>query len=159
MTTGARPGERPLKICAVVPYDLGEEGGVKKNALHVARALADLGDRVTLVGPMRRGPRDLPADRDGVRVRGFGGVVNLRGNGSDNHLGIFSSPRAIRRFFRDEAFDVVHLHEPLLPALPFWALWSSSGAAHVATFHGYMEREGRASRWYRRLAGGLTFGR
>lgn len=153
---------RPIRACIVVAYDMAEEGGVKRNAMHVAAALGRLGDEVTVIGPARRAARALLTGTvsqgagvagGGVELRGFGGVVNIRGNGSDNRLGLFASPLAVRRFFRSRRFDVVHVHEPLLPALPWWAVWSSRSAAHVCTFHGYDEGEGRAMRLLRRAAG------
>jgi len=55
-----------VKICIVVPYDLAEEGGVKRNAVHVARSLREFGDEVTVVGPLSRG-------EPGPGVQGFGG--------------------------------------------------------------------------------------
>ena len=153
---------RPIRACIVVAYDMAEEGGVKRNAMHVAESLRRMGDQVTVIGPARRSARALLTGTvsegagglgGGVELRGFGGVVNIRGNGSDNRLGLLTSPLAVRRFFRARRFDVVHVHEPLLPALPWWAVWSSRSAAHVCTFHGYDEGEGRAMRLIRRAAG------
>ncbi|HKE18811.1 MAG TPA: glycosyltransferase family 4 protein [Kofleriaceae bacterium] len=155
--------ERSLRVCAVVGYDLAEEGGVKRNAMHVAAALQRLGDEVTVIGPMNRRARAAARTAAPAAalarpdVVGFGGVVNIRGNGSDNRLALFTSPLALRRFFRDRDFDVVHVHEPLLPALGYWALLASRGAAHVCTFHGYSESEGRLSRLVRRAAGALIY--
>jgi phosphatidylinositol alpha-mannosyltransferase len=152
--------ERPLRVCAVVGYDLAEEGGVKRNAMHVAAALQRLGDEVTVIGPMNRRARTAAPPAGALArpdVVGFGGVVNIRGNGSDNRLALFTSPLALRRFFRGRDFDVVHVHEPLLPALGYWALLASRGAAHVCTFHGYAESDGRLSRLVRRAAGALIY--
>ena len=39
---------------------------------------------------------------------------------------------------------VVHIHEPLVPPLTYYALWSSLPSAHVCTFHMYTEQENRA---------------
>jgi phosphatidyl-myo-inositol alpha-mannosyltransferase len=123
---------RPLRICIVVPYDLGEEGGVKRHALHVAESLRRLGDEVVVTGPLRRG-RSCP------EAHGFGGVVNVRANGADNHVAVKTPPWDVWRFFRSGAFDVVHIHEPLVPLLPNYALLFSRSAAHVCTFHMYEE--------------------
>lgn len=140
----------PLRICQVVSYDLAEEGGVKRHAQHLARALRRRGDEVWIVGPSSRG-------EDEPFVQGFPGVVNIPSNGSDNCLGILTPPWTVRRFFRRHRFDVVHVHEPLAPALPYYALWGSPGAAHVCTFHGFSEQEGRGMLLLRRFFGGLAF--
>jgi phosphatidyl-myo-inositol alpha-mannosyltransferase len=120
----------PLRICIVVAYDLSEPGGVKHHAIELATALRARGDDVTVVGPST-------SPVEGV-VR-FGGVTNVISNGSDNRLGLFVSPRSVWRYFRRNRFDVLHVHEPLLPSLPYWAIWSSGRTPRVATFHAFGE--------------------
>ena len=135
---------RPLRVCLVVPYDVADEGGVKRHAFNVAESLRKMGDDVSVVGPMSRGVH-------GVGFKGFGGVVNIPANGAANHMAILTPPWAVRQYFRDASFDVVHLHEPLVPLLSYYALWFSSGAAHVCTFHMYAETEVPGIRRVRRL--------
>jgi phosphatidylinositol alpha-mannosyltransferase len=101
-----------------------------------------VGDEADIVGPLSGGP--APA-----HVRGFGGVVNVRANGSDNHMALFVSPWAVARFLRERRYDVVHLHEPMVPLLSYYALWLSTNAARVATFHMYAEIERLPSRMAR----------
>src|SRR4051812_25174183 len=111
---------RSLKICHVVPYDLSPEGGgVKQHALHLAAALRQLGDDVTIIGPASK------PITDGTGVRGFRGVVNIPANGSDNLLGLFVSPIKVWRFFRQRKFDVIHLHEPLIPTIAHLTTWAT----------------------------------
>jgi phosphatidyl-myo-inositol alpha-mannosyltransferase len=126
-----------LRVCIVVPYDLAEEGGVKRNAVHVARSLREMGDEATVVGPLSRGD-------PGPGFQGFGGVVDIPANGASNRMGLLTSPWKVRRFFREHAFDIVHIHEPLVPLLTYYSLWSSLPSAHVCTFHMYAEHENRA---------------
>lgn len=145
MRAVAAAAERPLSVCMVVPYDLAEEGGVKRHALHVAASLRRRGDEVTVIGPSTS-----RAEIEGVH--GFPGVINIRGNGSDNRLGLLASPLKLAAFFERRKFDVVHVHEPLLPALAYWAVWLTPRAAHVCTFHGYAEHEGLGMRFGRQLA-------
>jgi hypothetical protein len=64
-----------LRVCLVVPYDLAEQGGVKRHAFNLADAMRLAGDEVDIVGPLSHG--EAPP-----RVRGFGGVVNIPANGS-----------------------------------------------------------------------------
>ncbi len=118
----------------VVPYDLSEEGGVKKHAMQLAATLRSLGDEVDVIGPSRRSV--------GLEhVFTFGGVVNVPSNGSANHIGLFSRPDRVRAFVRERAYDVLHVHEPLVPALPYYAIWSAGEAARIATFHAYTEHQ------------------
>jgi phosphatidylinositol alpha-mannosyltransferase len=136
------PAER-LRVCMLVTYDLSAPGGgVKQHAVDLAASLRARGDDVMIVGPSSK-----PVNEPGVRS--FGGVVNVVANGSDNHLGIFVSPLAVRRFFKRNRFDVVHVHEPVQPSLSYWATWFSRDVAHVATFHAYMEHESRMLLWAR----------
>lgn len=133
-----------MRVCIVVPYDLAEEGGVKRNAVHVARSLREMGDEVTVVGPLSRGD-------PGPGCQGFGGVVDIAANGASNRMGLLTPPWRVRRFFREHAFDIVHIHEPLVPLLPYYSLWSSLPSAHVCTFHMYAEHESRAWPMVRKL--------
>jgi len=141
-----------LRVCIVVPYDLAEEGGVKRNAVHIARSLREVGDEVIVVGPLSRGD-------PGPGGQGFGGVVNIPANGASNRMALLTPPWSVRRFFREHAFDLVHIHEPLVPVLAYYALWSSLASAHVCTFHMYTEEESRAWGVARKLFAKRTFAR
>src|SRR4249920_2607480 len=103
----------PLRVCMMVTYDLASPcGGVKHHAQQLAAALRRRGDDVTLVGPASAPIKD-------AHTHTFGGVMNIRGNGSDNMLGIFVRPWQVAKFFRNHTFDVIHVHEPLQPSLSY----------------------------------------
>jgi phosphatidyl-myo-inositol alpha-mannosyltransferase len=137
----------PLRICQVVGYDLSETGGVKHHAVQLARALRAGGDQVTVIGPSSR-PLGDPDQY------GFPGVVKVgsRSSGSNSAIGMFIDPWRVRAFFRRNQFDVVHVHEPLLPPLAYYTLWSSRSAAHVGTFHSFTEAPSRRLLTFGRLA-------
>jgi phosphatidylinositol alpha-mannosyltransferase len=122
----------PLRVCIVVPYDLSERGGVKHHAFEVANALREGGDHVSIVGPATEDP-ELPD------VMSFGGIVNVRSNNSDNRMALFVSPWKLRKFFREGNFDVIHVHEPPIPSLPYWTAWVTPGIAKICTFHAFNE--------------------
>ena len=67
-------------------------------------------------------------------------MFNVTSNGSANRIGLFASLPEVWRFFRAARFDVVHIHEPLVPLLGCWSILSSTGSARVATFHSFAER-------------------
>jgi phosphatidyl-myo-inositol alpha-mannosyltransferase len=149
--TPAPLSEARLRVCMMVTYDMASPGGgVKQHALHLAASLRRLGDEVMLVGPSSVPSREPD-------VHSFGGIVNVRANGSDNNLGILVSPIAIARFFRQHRFDVIHIHEPLQPALSYWSVWLTRRIPHVATFHAFAEQEGRMLRWARKAWGATMF--
>ncbi len=140
-----------MKICMVIPYDLAEEGGVKRHAMQLARSLRERGDEVDVVGPCS----DPTALDD--QTYGFRGVINIPSNGSANYLGIFACPYTVRRLFRSRRYDVVHVHEPLTPTLNYWALWNAGSAARVATFHSFTEQESTTMLRTRRLLSAIAF--
>src|SRR5262249_21284328 len=75
------------------------------------------------------------------------GAVSRVFAGTQTGLGI--DPRAWRRaarFLEESQFDVVHMHEPLMP-LVSWCVLLQAAAPIVATFHTYRER---GHRWYPR---------
>ena len=134
----------------VVPYDLSEPGGVKRHAFHLAERMRRAGDTVTVVGPLSRGGPE-------PHVQGFGGVVNIPANGSANYMALLTPPWSVARYFRQQRFDVVHVHEPIVPMLAWYATWFSRTAARVATFHMYAETEGITARAARGCVAGALF--
>jgi phosphatidylinositol alpha-mannosyltransferase len=141
-----------MRICQVVTYDIAAPGGgVKQHAIHLANALRDEGDEVDVIGPAS-GPTE-------PGLRGFSGVVNIPGNGSDNYIGLFVSPWKVRRYLADRNFDVIHVHEPIVPTLSHLAVWQTPRAAHVATFHAYNEHEALPVRLLRHAAAPLVLRR
>jgi phosphatidylinositol alpha-mannosyltransferase len=139
-----------VRICLVTPYDLAEEGGVKRHVIQLAAHLRQAGDDVAVIGPLSEGGAE-----DGVH--GFSGVVNIPANGAANRIALLTPPGTVRRFFAERRFDVVHFHEPHVPLLTYYAAyyaaWLTPAAAHVATFHMYAEREGSTWRTLRRFVG------
>jgi phosphatidylinositol alpha-mannosyltransferase len=132
-----------VRICVVVPYDLLEEGGVKRHAENLAEGLRQLGDDVTIMGAASE-PIDDP------RVHVFGGMVSLPNNGSSNRLACLTPPWRIRRYFLEQRFDVVHVHEPMCPALACWStIFARQHTPTVGTFHAFSEDENVFSRFFR----------
>jgi phosphatidyl-myo-inositol alpha-mannosyltransferase len=142
----ARPDmNRPLRICIVVTYDLAKEGGVKRHAVHLAEELRTRGDYVDILGP-NSGHDPLPPG-----TYGFPGVVNVSTNGSNSHIGIFTCPYHVWRKLRESHYDVLHVMEPHVPTLAWYAAWFARPAVRVATFHAFSEAEGVRSRLARRI--------
>jgi phosphatidylinositol alpha-mannosyltransferase len=117
-----------VRIGLVCPYSLTVPGGVQGQVLGLARALRGHGHEVRVLGPCDGPPPD-------AGVTPLGKSVPLAANGSIAPIApdISCALRTIR-VLRDEAFDVLHLHEPLVPGPCLWSGLIKS-APIVATFH------------------------
>ncbi|HVM55429.1 MAG TPA: glycosyltransferase family 4 protein [Acidimicrobiales bacterium] len=117
-----------MRIGLVCPYSLTIPGGVQGQVLGLARALRGHGHEVRVLGPCDGPPPD-------AGVTPLGKSVPLAANGSIAPIAP-DVPAALRtiRVLRDEAFDVLHLHEPLVPGPCMWS-GLIKPAPIVATFH------------------------
>ncbi len=132
-----------MKIGIVVPFSWSYWGGVIEHAEHQARALMERGHEVRLLcghdppGNLTRvlHPRLGRHERPPEWVIPLGRSVVVPANGSLPNI-VLSPPTIgrVRRTLRSERFDVLHLHEPMTPALCVAAL-SYVQCPAVATFH------------------------
>src|SRR5690349_2037338 len=138
----ARSMERPipdgLRIALVCPYSFSVPGGVQRHVGGLAAYLRSLGAAVDVFAPV-----DDPQAAAGVI--GVGRSLGIHDNGSVTRLALSPAAAARTRVLLARGrYDVVHLHEPMLPAACLAALLAPAAPA-VATFH--MTAESR--RWYR----------
>lgn len=125
-----------VHVAIVSPYSMSRPGGVQDHARELALALARTGCEVTLFGPELRGPG---SKLEGVGTVSLGGAVGVPANGSIAPLGI--DPRMIVRFDLGlDPADVLHLHEPFLPASMFALVRRPKGTRVVGTFHAAADR-------------------
>ncbi|HEV8344917.1 MAG TPA: glycosyltransferase family 4 protein [Vicinamibacterales bacterium] len=121
----------------VAPYDLARAGGVNTHLRAQARALGQLGHTVRIYGPASAPPDEGEVALSGSVVVTFGGT--------ESGLGLDPRSRSrVAALFRTEPFDIVHVHEPLVPLLPWFALRYARSRV-VATFHVHREQ---GHRWY-----------
>jgi phosphatidyl-myo-inositol alpha-mannosyltransferase len=136
-----------VKIGIVVPFSWSYWGGVVEHSEHQAAALRRRGHEVTVLmgnDPPGRLTRFLHprSGRHGALPDGIvaiGRSVVVPANGSLPNIVL--SPRSvgrIRRILADEQFDVVHLHEPMTPAVCVAAL-SFARCPIVVTHHAHGE--------------------
>ncbi|MEQ8834095.1 MAG: phosphatase PAP2 family protein [Miltoncostaeaceae bacterium] len=130
----------PLRVALVCPYAWDGYGGVGGQVRDMAVSLRRRGHHVDILAPAD-GPVDEP------HFRALGGTTGVRGNGSVGRVALapWSNLRAWWIVRRGD-YDVVHLHEPLVP--PCLSILLLSGRPTVGTFHMY----GPESRLYRVLA-------
>jgi phosphatidylinositol alpha-mannosyltransferase len=115
---------------------MSRPGGVQDHARELARALLKKGCEVTLFGPELRGKQ--PA-LEGIGTVSLGGAVSIPANGSIAPLGV--NPLMLVRFDLSlDPADVVHVHEPFLPASIFAMLRRPKGTRVVGTFHAAADR-------------------
>lgn len=110
------------------PYSLTIPGGVQGQVLGLAGALRKLGHEVRVLAPCDGPPPD-------AGVTPLGNSLPTAANGSVAPIApdIPAQLRTIRAL-RDEAFDIVHLHEPFCPGPTQTALLFKSQPL-VGTFH------------------------
>jgi phosphatidylinositol alpha-mannosyltransferase len=130
--TGLVVPERALNIGLVSPYDYATQGGVTEHIKHLSAELRARGARVKILAPFSGGPEALPDD-----VYALGAVTPIPANGSVARISL--SPdlgRTVKAILRAERFDIIHLHEPLIPALP-WSVLRASTTVNIGTFHAF----------------------
>ncbi len=117
-----------VRIGIISPYSLTVPGGVQGQILGLARSLRTAGHDVRVLGPCDGPPPD-------AGVTPVGNSVPTSANGSVAPIAPDPSAqlRTIRAL-RDEAFDVVHVHEPLCPGPTQTAMFFKT-APLVGTFH------------------------
>lgn len=122
-----------MKVGMVSPYDYRKPGGVGEHVRHLAAELRNRGTEVKILAPS--------AGKHETAVEGLyplGRPIPVPANGSVARISLsFHLSRRIREILDREQFDVVHLHEPLMPALPVTVLRLNSDGVNVGTFHAY----------------------
>ncbi|MEO8162911.1 MAG: glycosyltransferase family 4 protein [Ilumatobacteraceae bacterium] len=123
-----RPSNGMLRIAMVSPYSVSVPGGVQSQVLGLAREMRRLGHEARVLAPCDGPPPES-------FVTPLGNSLPTAANGSVAALA--PDPSAALRTIRalnDEAFDVIHLHEPLVPGPTVTALLMRM-APTVGTFH------------------------
>lgn len=122
-----------MKIGLVSPYDYNHPGGVTQHIRHLGSWLRELGHEVRTFAPSSR--RDVESDTE--EFYRIGRVFSLPANDSVARITLsFHMARRVADILESERFDVLHFHEPFMPALPL-TLLPMSHAPHVATFHAF----------------------
>jgi len=138
-----------VRIALLSPYSWTYPGGVTRHiealageltaAGHEARILAPFDPDDALSAHLHRGahPQARPAPEHFVSL---GRTVGIPANGAVSNMAL--SPNAVfkmREELRRGGYDVVHIHEPVVPTLSWDALCSIRDVPLVGTFHTYSE--------------------
>ncbi|WP_375686987.1 glycosyltransferase family 4 protein [Pseudooceanicola sp. LIPI14-2-Ac024] len=119
-----------MKVVHVSPYPMSRPGGVQSNVRDLCAWLESAGHGARVVSPEPPGTEAGPGALHLGRAR----EVVIHGTGFEFS---FASPAALRRAareLRDWGADILHLHTPWTPMMP-WQLWRRMGLPTVATFH------------------------
>ncbi len=143
-----------MKIAIVSPYDFSYPGGVNNHIIQLEKHFLRMGHQVRILAPRsRKGlsfPNLIPLGR-AFPVPSGGSVARIT-------FSLWLGPR-VKEVLEREAFDIVHVHEPLTPFLPPLVLMRAR-CPKIGTFHachreprGYGLTKPLISAWFQRLDG------
>ncbi|MGR3321691.1 MAG: glycosyltransferase family 4 protein [Pseudooceanicola sp.] len=118
-----------MRIVHVSPYPMGRPGGVQSNIRDLCGWLDRTGHETRMISPGGEVPPE-----PGEIALGRAREVSLHGTGFEFSFAGPGALRSARRALRDWGADILHLHTPWTPMMP-WQLWRKMGLPAVATFH------------------------
>jgi phosphatidylinositol alpha-mannosyltransferase len=122
-----------VRVGLVSPYDFASPGGVTDHVRQLARQLRRLDHDVRVFAPSSRADVDF----DSAEFYRIGSPIAVPVNESVARITLsFHLADRVAAIIEREHFDVLHFHEPLMPALPITMLRMSQ-AANVGTFHAF----------------------
>jgi phosphatidylinositol alpha-mannosyltransferase len=125
-----------MKLALVSPYDFAFPGGVTSHVAHLAEQFRLRGHEVHIIAPSSDDEMEPEIAEDSF-VHRIGRVVSIPANGSVARITV--SPRQylqVKTLLRQQQFDLIPLHEPMMPALPLSVL-RHSNTTNVGTFHAF----------------------
>ena len=125
-----------MKIGLVTPYEYPFPGGVTEHVYYLDHWFREWGHQVKIIAPTAGDAENVP---DNV-IRISSSITSIPFSGSVSRVTL--SPKIylpVKRLLRKERFDVLHIHEPLTPALSLFVLRHSKTVC-VGTFHAYREK-------------------
>ena len=122
-----------MKVGLVSPYDFASPGGVGDHVRYLAQELRRLGHQTQIFAPSSR----ARPDSDGGVFHRIGTPIAIPVNDSVARITLsFHLANQVQSIVERERFDVLHFHEPLMPALPM-TLLRLSPTVNVGTFHAF----------------------
>jgi phosphatidylinositol alpha-mannosyltransferase len=122
-----------MRIGLVSPYDFASPGGVNDHVRHLAVRLQQIGHETRIFAPSSRADVDF----DSARFYRIGTPIAIPVNESVARITLsFHLANRVAAIIEEERFDILHFHEPLMPALPMTMLRMST-TANVGTFHAF----------------------
>lgn len=127
--------DRPFNIGLVSAFDFAVYGGVNDHIRKLAAQFEGWGHRVRIIAPCSAPER---VDDDNFIPMGRPVPIPSSGSIARVSLSVWLKPR-ISAMLREQAFDVIHAHNPFSGMVPANVLMAST-SVNVATFHNYGSR-------------------
>ena len=137
-----------MRIALLSPYSWTYPGGVTRHIESLARELVASGHEARILSPfdpddalsarLHRGAHPQPLQLPENFV-GLGRTVGIAANGAVSNMALTPhAVHALRAELRSGGYDVLHIHEPIVPVVSWDALCSAE-LPLVGTFHTYSE--------------------
>ncbi len=133
-----------MRIALVSPYDWSVDGGVNRHVTQLAARFRSWGHEAEIFAPASR-PLEI-----GDGCIALGKPRPVPASGSVARITFDWKSLEVKRRLADGRYDIVHIHEPLMPLLPYHFL-RHSNAANVGTFHAAKEGGNRVYEYTRRI--------
>ena len=138
-----------MRIALVSPYSWTYPGGVTRHIEALADELQTVGHEARILAPfdpddalarrMHRGARPQPMPLPD-RVVPLGRTAGFAANGAISNLApTVDSVLALWRELQTGGYDLVHVHEPVVPLVGWYAPNCAGGIPMVGTFHSFSE--------------------
>ena len=122
-----------MKIAIFTPYNIFKYGGVQEHVLHQAKILRVRGHDVTVLTPR---PRRIVEEAAPEGVIFLGSSARIKTPGATSSDVSASIDNEAIDFELSKNYDVIHVHEPLVPISARQVLTRAEGRAlRVGTFH------------------------
>ena len=120
-----------MKIALVCPYDYAYPGGVTAHVSQLEHHFTRIGHCVKIFAPFSENKDVLSDNSIVVSSR----VTPVPAGGSISRISLSPLlPSRVKTLLREEKFDIVHIHEPVVPLLSVAAVYFSK-SVNVGTFH------------------------
>ena len=104
-----------MKLALVSPYDFAYPGGVTEHVANLAEQFLARGHEVHVVAPSSDDEAE-PISSFDAPVHRIGRVVSIPANGSVARITLsLRSYLQAKRLLQEQQFDLIHLHEPMMP--------------------------------------------
>tara|TARA_B100001996_G_scaffold374343_1_gene352832 strand:- start:2810 stop:3904 length:1095 start_codon:yes stop_codon:yes gene_type:complete len=132
-----------MKIAIVSPYDISKTGGVTNHVINLANELSIKGNKVSIIAPSS----DKLFSLKNIDFFNTGKPTIVSFGSTKASISIrFASIIKVRNFLKNNSFDLVHIHEPLVPFVSLCALIFSKSPV-VITFHATFDSNWKFKFW------------